>query len=196
MARRLSGSPRPYRRRRTSGWAIAIVVIILLAARYLPRQDADRPGQAVDSAAPTVRDAPIDPSVPGQFYRVERVVDGDTLKLANGERVRLIGVNTPESVAEDRPVEPLGPESSLFTKKMVDGKTVELRFDKERLDQYGRTLAYVYVDGVLLNEELIRAGYSRAQLQYPYSNAMKKRFRQAEDEAKAAGRGLWGLPQP
>ena len=80
-------------------------------------------------------------------YKVERVVDGDTLLLENDARVRLIGVDAPESVKPDHPVEPFGPEASAFTKKWVGkaGNTVRLQFDKERVDQYGRFLAYVWV---------------------------------------------------
>jgi micrococcal nuclease len=157
--------------------AFAVVVVVLLATW-------DRGGR--DDGAETV-----DLGDSGQICFVERAVDGDTLLLRGGERVRLLGVDTPESVAPDRPVEPLGPEASAFTKRWVAGREVRLEFDKERRDRHGRLLAYVYVGDDLLNEELIRAGFSRAQTQFPYSNAMKRRFRVAEAEARAACVGLW-----
>ena len=126
---------------------------------------------------------------------VKRVVDGDTLLLADGTRVRLIGVNTPETKHPNRPVEPLGVEAAEFVKRHVEGRKVTLRFDRERRDRYRRILAYVYLDGWFLNEELILAGYSRAETRFPYSTRMKKRFRAAEASARAARRGLWaGVP--
>lgn len=168
------------RRSRAPRWLIIVAVLAVLAFQYF--------------ATPANRDTdarPVDTGTPGQTYVVKRVVDGDTLLMEGGERVRLLGVDTPETVREDFPVEPWGPEASTFTERMVEGRPVVLKFDKERRDRFGRLLTYVYIDGVLLNEELIRAGLSEAQLQYPYSNAKKRLFREAEEEAKAANRGLW-----
>jgi micrococcal nuclease len=128
-------------------------------------------------------------------YRVARVVDGDTLLLVNRARVRLVGVNCPESVKPDHPVEPFGMEASDFTNQFVfqqDG-IVRLQFDRERVDQYGRFLAYVWVGDKLLNEELIRHGLGKALTGYPYSESMKRRFRRAEEAARAARRGIWSL---
>jgi micrococcal nuclease len=129
-------------------------------------------------------------------YNVERVVDGDTILLANRARVRLIGVNAPESVKPDHPVEPWGPEASQFTHRFLAGGLVRLEFDQERLDQYGRWLAYVWVGDRLLNEELVRAGLARVEFQYSYRSAMKTRFRHAQDEARAAHRGIWSGEPP
>jgi len=128
---------------------------------------------------------------------VKRVVDGDTLLLESGERVRLLGVDTPETVKPNTPVQPWGPEASALTRQMVEGKTVTLVFDKERFDKYHRLLAFVYVDDVCLNTELIRQGLSAAQLQYPYRSDMKRLFKTAENLARAEKIGLWSnsLPQ-
>jgi micrococcal nuclease len=123
--------------------------------------------------------------------RVERTVDGDTLVLADRERVRLIGVNAPETVKPNSPVEPWGPEASAFTRNFVGGGIVHLQFDGPRRDQYGRLLAYVWVNDRMLNEELLRAGLARYEPQYHYSGAMKSRFRKAQEEAQAARRGIW-----
>jgi micrococcal nuclease len=130
---------------------------------------------------------------PGVSQRVERVIDGDTLMLEGHVRVRLIGVDTPETKHPHKPVQPLGPEATEFTRRQVEGRDVTLAFDRERRDRYGRVLAYVYVDGKLLNEEIIRAGFSRAQTQYKFERVMALRFQQAEDEAREAGRGIWSL---
>jgi micrococcal nuclease len=75
----------------------------------------------------------------------------------------------------------------------VEGRRVALKFDRERRDRYRRILAFVYVDGQLLNEELVRKGYGRAMLSYPYSRQMKKRLAEAEQDARDAKRGIWGL---
>jgi micrococcal nuclease len=129
-------------------------------------------------------------------YHVERVVDGDTLLLENQARIRLQGVDTPETVKPDFPEEPWGREASQFTKEFVGDGAVVLTFDLERLDKYGRFLAYVSKDELMLNEELIRAGLATAELGFRYSDAMKRRFETAENEAKAARRGIWSDAPP
>jgi len=125
-------------------------------------------------------------------YAVRRGVDGDTLLLANGARVRLIGVDAPETVKPNWPVEPWGPEASEFTRRFVAGGAVRLQFDRERLDRYDRFLAYVWVGDRMLNEELLRAGLARVERRFRYSQSMKRRFGQAEEEAKIERRGIWG----
>ena len=132
-------------------------------------------------------------------HRVLRVVDGDTLLLASGARVRLQGIDSPENVREDWPVEPWGPEASAFAKDFVAdaGQQVRLTFGLERKDRFDRFLAFVWNGDVMLNEELVRAGLAHARLNYRYSGAMKRRLAAAEKEARAAKRGIWsmaGLP--
>ncbi len=133
---------------------------------------------------------PPDALAPGE-QQVLRVVDGDTLLLANLARVRLIGVNAPESVKPEHPVEPWGPEASQFTRRFVASGRVRLEFEPERVDRFGRFLAYVWVDDKMLNEELVRAGLARYEPHFHYSQAMKRRFRRAQEEAQAARRGIW-----
>ena len=141
------------------------------------------------------RDKPDAPeSLAEGDYRVERVVDGDTLLLKNKARIRLIGADTPETVKPNHPVEPWGPEATEFTKNFVRHGPVRLQFDLERKDRWGRYLAYVWVDDEMLNEELIRAGRARARTKFRYSRSMKDRFRRAEAEARDARRGIWSEP--
>ncbi len=141
---------------------------------------------------------PPDPGVTsGDLDFVQRVVDGDTLLLGTGERVRLIGVNTPETVHPKKAVEAFGKEASAFTKRMVEGKLVRLEFDpvasrrSDGKDRYSRTLAYVFLqDGRHLNAEIIRQGYGCAVSSSPplkYQNE----FRPLEGEAREQKRGLW-----
>jgi micrococcal nuclease len=122
---------------------------------------------------------------------VTRVIDGDTIVVDGVGAVRLIGVDTPETVDPRRPVEYFGKEASDFTKQLATGKRVRLEFDHDRTDRYGRTLAYVYLqpENLLLNAEIIREGYGFAYTQFPFR--MMEQFRALEREAREAGRGLW-----
>ncbi len=121
---------------------------------------------------------------------VERVVDGDTIVVQGVGRVRLIGVDTPETVHPGRAVEFFGREARAFTKRLLEGRRVRLEYDRERTDRYGRTLAYVHLaDGTFANAEIVRQGYGHAYTRFPFRHL--DRFRQLEREARAAGRGLW-----
>ena len=121
-----------------------------------------------------------------------RVVDGDTIVIDGGEKVRLIGVDTPETVDPRKPVQRFGHEASRFTLQLLLDQRVKLQFDQRRVDRYGRTLAYVYLaDGRLANEEIIRNGFGYAYTKYPFAQPMMERFRAAEREAREVGRGLW-----
>jgi micrococcal nuclease len=153
---------------------VALVVLLAIAAFRLWQDETPAPGPLAEGS-----------------YQVERVVDGDTLVLVGGHRVRLIGVNTPETVAPDRPVEPWGPEASAFTRSFVGDQSVRLQLDRERIDQHGRHLAYVWNGNRLLNEELIRAGLGRYEPQFYYSPTMKRRFQKAQDSARRDGVGIW-----
>ena len=156
-------------------WSVpGIIVVGLLAAFFNP------PDQAITQ---------------GDFDVVERVVDGDTLLLQSGERVRLIGVDTPEIKHPKKPVEYFGKEASAFTRRVVEEKRVRLEFDQANAarghkDRYGRTLAYVFLeDGTLLNAEIIKQGYGHAYTQFPFSRM--EEFRRLEREAREEQRGLW-----
>lgn len=123
-----------------------------------------------------------------------RVVDGDTvIAQVGGEelRVRLIGIDTPETVAPDQPVECFGPAASEFTHRRLEGEDVELEFDVERLDPYGRTLAYVWLGGELFNETLVREGYAVVTT-FPPDVRYVDRFVAAQRVARERHLGLWG----
>jgi micrococcal nuclease len=130
---------------------------------------------------------------------VSRVVDGDTIEISpavNGiEEVRLIGVDTTETKDPSEGVEPYGPEASRFATRELSGERVELEFDVERTDQYGRLLAYVYLSnagGVMFNEELVEEGYAQAY-PYPPNTKYESTFAEAQEEARAGRFGIWGL---
>jgi micrococcal nuclease len=129
-----------------------------------------------------------------EYVLAARVIDGDTLELASGLKLRLIGVDTPETVHPQKPVEAFGKEASEFTRHMVEGKRVRLEYDWQRSDKYGRTLAYVYLeDGTFLNAELIRQGYGHAYTRFPFKHLDD--FRALEREARQQKRGLWAAPR-
>jgi micrococcal nuclease len=127
---------------------------------------------------------------------VTRVVDGDTVEISPAvggiEEVRLIGVDTPETVDPSEGVEPYGPQASSFTKAQLEGKRVALEFDEEREDQYGRLLAYIHVGGQMFNETLLRQGYAQLYIVAP-NDKYEPQFRQVQQQARTAGRGIWGL---
>ena len=122
---------------------------------------------------------------------VARVIDGDTLLLASGRRVRLLGVDTPETKHPSKPPEPWGEQASAFSRRLVEGRRVGLEYDRHREDRYGRTLAWVRIDdSSLLNVELVRAGLSPAVLLSPLRPDYRRALLDAQDEAVAAERGL------
>jgi micrococcal nuclease len=144
--------------------------------------------------AVAVNSVPTGPELLAEgMHEVRRVVDGDTLLLTSGARVRLQGIDTPETVREGFAVEPWGPEASQFTKDFIRhaDQQVRLTFSLERKDRHDRFLAFVWDGDVMLNEELVRAGLARARLDYRYSGVMKRRLAKAQDEARGAGRGIW-----
>jgi len=117
-------------------------------------------------------------------------VDGDTILLDNDGRVRLIGVDTPETVHPKKPVEYFGKKASAFTKRMCKSKKVRLEYDWQKRDRYGRLLAYVYLeDGTFVNAEIIKQGYGFAYTQFPFKYL--EEFRQYEKEAREDQVGLW-----
>jgi micrococcal nuclease len=127
---------------------------------------------------------------------VVRAVDGDTLvvRLDSGERerVRVIGIDTPEDVAPGRPVQCWSRKAAAFTKAALEGRSVRLVLGREQRDRYGRTLAYVTrADGFDLEVELLRGGYART-LEIAPNDDRAPRYRALERTARRAGVGLWG----
>lgn len=131
------------------------------------------------------------------FARIVDVIDGDTVKLNSGETVRLIGVDTPETVDPRKPVQAFGKEASDFLKRVATGQTVRLEYDGyNKRDRYQRLLVYLYLsDGTMLNRLIIAEGYGHAYLNYPFK--YMEDFRQCETAARQQGKGLWKpAPRP
>ena len=124
-----------------------------------------------------------------------RVVDGDTIHVSvagRREKVRYIGVDTPESRRPGTPVQCFAKAAGAFNARLVRGRRVELRTDVEERDRYGRLLAYVYRrgDGLFVNAELVRRGYATV-LTVPPNVLHAPEFLRLQRAARQAGRGLW-----
>ena len=132
-------------------------------------------------------------------YQVTRIIDGDTINITykGKERsVRLIGVDTPETVHPSKPIEPYGKEATVFLKNLLKDESVYLRFDTEKTDKYNRMLAYLYraPDGLFVNLEIVRQGYGRAYTEYPFK--FTSLFQHYGTRAQAAGKGLYSETTP
>ncbi len=127
------------------------------------------------------------------IHKVTRVIDGDTIVLDNGEKVRLLGVDAPELYhSKKKKGQCYAREAKDFTKWMVENRKVTLTFEGKRNDVYGRTLAWVWLDNgekVLVNRELVRGGYAFSYRKYPTSRL--EEFNRLEKQAQSAGSGLW-----
>ena len=113
-----------------------------------------------------------------------RVIDGDTIQISGGDRVRYIGMDTPERG------QPFYAEATARNAELVKGKEIRMVKDVSETDRYGRLLRYIYVGDLFVNAELVREGYARAY-RYPPDTYYAELFSQLELEAKQAGRGMW-----
>jgi micrococcal nuclease len=131
-------------------------------------------------------------------YKVIRVVDGDTIVVAyqgKHEKVRLLCVNTPESVHPDKKQNiPMGKVASEYTKSRLKGQYINLEFEGKRRGNYGRLLCYVFVDGVNFNLELVRQGLSPYYAKYGFSQNYHKEFKEAERYARKHNLNIWEDP--
>ena len=186
------------RRLRSYIYSLVFVIISALAFLYNGRSATVSHSQEVKLSIPF-----------GGTYNynhvyVKRAVDGDTLLLETGERVRLIGVDTPEIHESDklyrdskrsgentRTIKAMGQKAYLFTRNLVEAKYVRLEFDLEKYDKYDRLLAYVYLeDGTFVNAEIVKQGYASLMTIPPnvrYSDLFLRLYREARENK----RGLW-----
>ena len=161
--------------------AVITLIVILLGGYTLnqPQQE-------------TVTVGPVDPG----YYRVVTFSDGDTISVdMNGteEKIRMIGVDTPETHHPSKPVQCFGRAASAFTKEFIGTRPVRLEADplNDNRDRYGRLLRYVYTpDGKMLNRELIAQGYGFAYTSFPLEKSDE--FQKLEDNARDKNLGLWG----
>ncbi len=130
----------------------------------------------------------------GEFIKVTRVIDGDTVILENGDKLRYIGINTPELNSADK-TECFALEATTENQRLVENKKIRIEKDVSERDQYGRLLGYVYLeDGTFVNLELVKNGFASAS-SYPPDVAKANLFRELEMEARIRHLGLWGKCQ-
>jgi len=127
---------------------------------------------------------------PPEEALVTRVIDGDTIVIEGGYRVRYIGIDTPETY----PVtEAFGAEAWQANRELVEGERVRLEKDVSETDKYGRLLRYVYIDDIMVNAELVRQGLAEARA-YPPDTRYQDYLESLEEDAKNEGRGMWAEP--
>lgn len=178
-------------------WLLALLALIVIGVPWLLRQ------QPEGFTIPGLQELVFpEAGAPAGLIaaRVERVVDGDTIVVGFGggtERVRLLSVDTPESVHPDATRNhPLGRAASDFTRQRLEGRQVVLEPGPgDEFDRYGRRLAYVLVEGENFNVELVRAGHSPYDTRFGESVRYGREFRVAEREAREARRGIWVDPE-
>jgi endonuclease YncB( thermonuclease family) len=189
-------------------WKLFFATLVLvLAASACSGGGTDEVGGATATRAPTATSSPEEPSPPQTPVepmpppsdlveaQVTRIVDGDTVQvLIDGVeyRLRYIGIDTPETKHPTLGVEPFGPEATQANTELVEGKTVWLEKDVSETDRYGRLLRYVYVDDLMVNEELLRRGLARVAT-FPPDVKYADRFLELQRAAQEAGLGMWGV---
>ena len=147
--------------------------------------------------AQQTKPAGVTQSLPIEAQVVD-VIDGDTVKLSDGRSLRYIGIDTPEMRRRDgehwvKEPEPYAQEATEANRRWVEGKRVRLEFDAQSQDRYGRLLAYVYVDDVFVNRQLLAEGFAQP-LTVPPNVRHADEFREIARDARANSRGLWALP--
>jgi len=147
----------------------------------------------IDVSNPQVVKGPINETVPknGKLIKVIRVIDGDTIELEGGEKLRYIGIDTPELHDPRKPVQCFAQKASDKNKELVEGKFIKFYKDINERDKYQRLLGYVYTeDGLFINLELVKTGYAFSYT-YPPDISKQTEFQKAEQVAKEKKLGLW-----
>jgi len=184
---------------------IIVIFLMLLFLPFLKAQAADDDSIKIHNTEDWKWSIPFGKTYNYADIRVERVVDGDTLKLESGERVRLIGIDTPEMHESNKlykdsqrsgqdvdTIKNLGRQAYEFTKKLVEGEHVSLEFDVEKYDKYNRLLAYVYINRnrTFVNAEIVKQGYA-SLMTIPPNVKYADLFRKLYQEARENKLGLW-----
>jgi micrococcal nuclease len=174
-------------------YSIFLGIVLVIFALYSKGHKIASPKERV-AASKTVAVA-IDKSIKveyGKPIKVARVVDGDTLVLANGEELRYIGIDTPEEFDPRKPLQCYAVEAAERNKQLVEGKNIIFEKDKTKFDKYGRWLGYIYLeDGTFLNLQLVNEGYAFAYY-YPPDTSKSDLLAAAEKYARENKLGLWG----
>lgn len=172
---------------------ISLIVLGALIGGSKPEIQAPAPTpQNIPTDEPTAQQEQlITPKINDGTLLVVRVIDGDTIELENGQRIRYIGIDTPETVDPRKPVQCFGVEASKRNKELVEGKRVRLEKDISETDKYDRLLRYVYVGDTLINLTLVQDGFAYSYT-YPPDVKYQDQFIEAQRIAREQKKGLWG----
>jgi micrococcal nuclease len=172
-----------------------VLVVIILGALALFRSFTQEQGQTTSTNSQNQTNQDQNSATSAEdadqpTFLVTRVIDGDTIEISGGSRVRYIGIDTPETVDPREEVQCFGKEASDKNKELVEGKEVRLEKDVSETDQYGRLLRYVYVGNTFVNESLVKEGFAKAS-SYPPDIKYQEKLANAEAFARENNKGLW-----
>ncbi|MBI2900967.1 MAG: thermonuclease family protein [Planctomycetes bacterium] len=175
-------------------WVLSLCFVV--ACHRRPPPPAATPTAKTEEPLLRPREEKKTSRIPADARRVtcKVVVDGDTIHTTEGEKIRYIGIDTPERGRDGKPDEPFCREATEFNRRLVEGKEILLETDVGKTDKYGRTLAYLWIrDGdreVMVNAEIVRAGLAYVYT-FPPNVRYADEFLACQREARAAGRGFW-----
>lgn len=172
-------------------FVLLLILPISVFARTQVRESANTQARNKIPISRSVSIGTMQQTTTEKKFLVSRVIDGDTIELSNGKKVRYIAMDTPETVDPRKPIQCFGVEASNRNKQLVEGKTVLLEKDISETDRYGRLLRYVYIDGVFVNLFLVQEGFAYSYT-YPPDVKYQSQFTEAERLAREQKRGLWG----
>lgn len=171
---------------------ILFVMSFFCVGVYLLKTDKTKftlPSILIPSLTPIPTTQPVS-SQSAELATVKRVVDGDTIELSDGRKVRYIGIDTPELHHPTKGVQCFGKEAMEKNKELVEGKEIKMKKDVSETDRYKRLLRYIWVGDIFVNEYLAREGYA-LQATFPPDVANAELFGQAAEEARLKDKGLW-----
>lgn len=165
---------------------IIAFLLVIVASFFNNKNNQKITSQNLFQAIPTPTSIPVQ----AQLFKVTKVIDGDTIELESGEKIRYIGINTPEMDNKNSVKLCFAKEATSKNKELLEGKEVSLTKDVSETDKYGRLLRYVYIGEIFVNDYLVRQGFAQINT-YPPDVKFKKQFQEAEKEARNNNRGLW-----
>lgn len=179
-----------------------LMLLLLFGCRDLGAREPQQLGQLTPPAAESnlsnpeipAHPLPLNPGLDGETHLVAYVVDGDTIILENGERVRYIGIDAPETSHPTKGIECYGLEAAARNRELVEGKRVRLEKDQSERDKYDRLLRYVYLDDLLINAQLVAEGFAYAAY-YPPDTRYYPALAALELQAEHNKLGLWNACQ-
>lgn len=179
---------------------IGFLTLAILLINNQPKNNQEKPKENIKEEKVATEAKPNDKKeqteqksepVKEEIFLVTRVVDGDTIEIEGGRKVRYIGIDTPETVDPNRPVGCYGKEASIKNSELVLNKKVKLVKDVSETDKYGRLLRYVYIENIFVNDYLVAEGYAKASTYAP-DVKFSEQFLNSERKAREEKKGLWG----